>query len=66
MIFAPVYLGVLDPVERLAAERAAMARLKDQDQAGGLYEMTHLMDRMPPAVQAVAGQLTVPNTLLSV
>jgi diacylglycerol O-acyltransferase / wax synthase len=65
MIFAPLYVGVLDPVERLAAERAAMTRLKDQDQAGGLYEMTHLMDRVPPAVQAVAGQLTVPNTLLN-
>jgi len=65
MIFAPLYVGVLDPVERLAAERAAMTRLKDQDQAGGLYEMTHLMDRVPPAVQAVAGQLTVPNSLLN-
>jgi hypothetical protein len=65
MIFAPLYVGVLDPVERLAAERAAMTRLKDQDQAGGLYEMTHLMDRVPPVVQAVAGQLTVPNTLLN-
>ena len=65
MIFAPLFVGVLDPVERLAAERDAMTRLKDQDQAGGLYEMTHLMDRIPPAVQAVAGQLTVPNTLLN-
>ena len=65
MIFAPLYVGVLAPVERLAAERAAMTRLKDQDQAGGLYEMTHLMDRMAPAVQAVAGQLTMPNTLLN-
>jgi diacylglycerol O-acyltransferase / wax synthase len=65
MIFAPLYVGILDPVERLVAERDAMARLKDQDQAGGLYEMTHLMDRIPPAVQAVVGQLTVPNTLLN-
>ena len=65
MIFAPLHVGVLDPVARLAAEREAMTRLKDQDQAGGLYEMTHLMDRVPPAVQAVAGQLTVPNTLLN-
>jgi len=65
MIFAPLYVGVLDPVERLAAERAAMARVEDQDQAGGPYEMTHLMDRLPPTVQAVAGQLTVPNTLLN-
>jgi WS/DGAT/MGAT family acyltransferase len=65
MIFAPLYVGIRDPVERLAAEREAMARLKDRDQAGGLYEMTHLMDRIPPAVQAVVGQLTVPNTLLN-
>jgi diacylglycerol O-acyltransferase / wax synthase len=65
MMFAPLYVGVLDPVERLAAEREAMTRLKEQDQAGGLYEMTHLMDRVPPAVQAIAGQLTVPNTLLN-
>jgi diacylglycerol O-acyltransferase len=65
MIFAPLHVGVLDPVARLTAERLAMTRLKDQDQAGGLYEMTHLMDRVPPAVQAVAGQLTVPNTLLN-
>jgi diacylglycerol O-acyltransferase / wax synthase len=65
MIFAPLYVGILDPVERLGAEREAMGRLKDQDQAGGLYEMTHLMDRVPPAVQVVVGQLTVPNTLLN-
>lgn len=65
MIFAPLYVGALDPVARLAAERSAMTRLKDQDQAGGLYEVTHLMDRVPPVVQAVAGQLTVPNTLLN-
>lgn len=65
MIFAPLYVGILNPVERLVAERDAMGRLKDQDQAGGLYEMTHLMDRVPPAVQAVVGQLTVPNTLLN-
>ncbi len=65
MIFAPLYVGVTDPVKRLAAEREAMSRLKEQDQAGGLYEVTHLMDRVPPGVQAVAGQLTVPNTLLN-
>lgn len=65
MIVAPLFVGMLDPVARLAAEREAMTRLKDQDQAGGLYEMTHLLDRVPPAVQAVAGQLTVPNTLLN-
>ena len=48
MIFAPLHVGVLDPVARLAAEREAMTRLKDQDQAGGLYEMTHLMRPRAP------------------
>src|SRR5262249_52732720 len=34
MMFAPLFVGIADPVERLAAERAAMESLKDQDQAG--------------------------------
>src|SRR5260370_28765447 len=61
MIFAPLYVGVLAPVERLAAERAAMTRLKDQDQAGGLYEMNPLMDPVSPPVQAVGAQPPAPN-----
>jgi WS/DGAT/MGAT family acyltransferase len=65
MMFAPLYVAIIDPVERLAAQREAMDRLKSEDQAGGLYEMTHLLDRVPPALQAVAGQVTVPNTLLN-
>lgn len=65
MIFAPLYVDEPDPVARLTAERAAMERLKNQDQAGGLYEMTTLMEQVPPALAAVAGQLTVPNTLLN-
>src|SRR4030095_4332197 len=35
-ICAPLHVGSLDPVARLAAEREAMERLKNQDQAGGL------------------------------
>jgi diacylglycerol O-acyltransferase / wax synthase len=65
MMFAPLYVGIADPVERLAAERSAMERLKNQDQAGGLYAMTDLVNQIPPAWQAVAGQFTVPNTLLN-
>jgi diacylglycerol O-acyltransferase len=65
MIFAPLYVGELDPVARLTAEREAMERLKNQDQAGGLYEMTTLLEQVPPALAAIAGQLTVPNTLLN-
>ena len=65
MIFAPLHVGILDPVARLTAEREAMERLKNQDQAGGLYEMTSLLEQVPPALAAIAGQLTVPNTLLN-
>ena len=65
MIFAPLHVGILDPVARLTAEREAMERLKNQDQAGGLYEMTNLLEQVPPALAAVAGQLSVPNTLLN-
>jgi WS/DGAT/MGAT family acyltransferase len=65
MIFAPLYVDEPDPVARLKAEREAMERLKNQDQAGGLYEMTTLMEQVPPALAAMAGQLTVPNTLLN-
>ena len=65
MMFAPLYVGIEDPVERLAAERTAMERLKDQDQAGGLYAMTQFADAIPPAWQALAGQFPVPNTVLN-
>ena len=65
MIFAPLHVGILDPVARLTAEREAMERLKNQDQAGGLYEMTNLLEQVPPALAAIAGQLSVPNTLLN-
>ncbi len=65
MMFAPLYVGITDPVERLAAERVAMDRLKEQDQAGSLYAMTQMLNRVPPALQAAVSQLTVPNTLLN-
>jgi len=65
MMFAPLYVGILDPRERLAAERAAMERLKSEDQAGGLYSMAQMMNRVPAGLAAVAGQLTVPNTVLN-
>jgi diacylglycerol O-acyltransferase len=65
MMFAPLYVGMIDPVERLAAERAAMDRLKSQDQAGGLYSLSQMLNRVPAAWQAVVAQLTVPNTMLN-
>jgi diacylglycerol O-acyltransferase len=64
-MLAPLYVGITNPVQRLAAERAAMERLKQQDQAGGLYTLTALANCIPPAWQAVAGRATVPNMLLN-
>jgi WS/DGAT/MGAT family acyltransferase len=65
MMFAPLHVGIVDPVERLAAERAAMERLKSEDQAGGLYSMSQMLNRVPAAWQATVAQMTVPNTLLN-
>jgi WS/DGAT/MGAT family acyltransferase len=65
IMIAPLYVGIGDPVERLTAERAAMDRLKTQGQADGLYSLTQLANRIPPGLQAFAGQLSVPNTLLN-
>lgn len=65
MMFAPLYIGISDPVERLNAERAAMERLKQQGQAAGLYAMTDLTRNIPPTWQAMAGQFDAPNTLIN-
>jgi diacylglycerol O-acyltransferase / wax synthase len=65
MMIAPLYVGVLDAAERLVAERKAMDRLKEEDQAGSLFAMTRMGDAAPAWVQAIAGQIEVPNTLLN-
>jgi len=65
MMFAPLYVGISDPVERLNAERSAMERLKQQGQAAGLYAMTDLGRTVPPAWQAISGQFDAPNTLIN-
>jgi len=65
IMLAPLHVGILDPVERLAAERGAMEALKRQDQAAGLYEMTQLLNSVPPLLQAIGGALTLPQTLLN-
>jgi diacylglycerol O-acyltransferase len=39
MVVAPLYVGIPDGAERLAAERAAMEDLKQREQAAGIYEM---------------------------
>jgi WS/DGAT/MGAT family acyltransferase len=65
MMIAPLYVGIHDSVERLAAEREAMDRLKKQDQAGIFFAMTDLGSTAPAWVQALAGQIEVPNTLFN-
>jgi WS/DGAT/MGAT family acyltransferase len=65
MMFAPLYVGVKDPVERLNAERAAMERLKTGGQAAGLYALTELSRNVPPTWQSFVSQFDVPNTLLN-
>ncbi|MET0151616.1 MAG: wax ester/triacylglycerol synthase family O-acyltransferase [Candidatus Binatia bacterium] len=65
MMIAPLYVGILDPVERLTAEREAMDQLKQQDQAGSLFAMTRLGESAPAWVQAFAGKIEMPNTLLN-
>jgi WS/DGAT/MGAT family acyltransferase len=65
MMIAPLYAGIADPVERLNAERAAMARLKGLDQAGGLHALTLLADALPPPLQSFYSRFDVPNTVLN-
>jgi len=65
VLIAPLFVGIEDPIERLAAERAAMGELKERDQAGGLYAMTQLMNRVPAPWQALGGQFAVSQTLFN-
>jgi diacylglycerol O-acyltransferase / wax synthase len=65
MMIAPLYVGVIDAVERLTAERKAMDKLKEEDQAGSLFALTRQGDAAPAWVQAIAGQIEIPNTLLN-
>jgi diacylglycerol O-acyltransferase len=65
LMIAPLFVGILDPLERLNAEREAMLRLKEQNQAQGFYAMTDVLNRVPPIWQATAMQFNVPQTLLN-
>jgi WS/DGAT/MGAT family acyltransferase len=65
MMIAPLAVGITDPVERLTAQRRAIEELKQQDQAGGLYELTSLARLVPPVWQALAGRAAVPVTVVN-
>jgi diacylglycerol O-acyltransferase len=47
MVVAPLYVGIPDGEERLAAERTAMEDLKQRGQAAGIYEMIAGSDWCP-------------------
>jgi diacylglycerol O-acyltransferase / wax synthase len=47
LVVAPLFVGIADPVQRLQAERTAMRRLKDEDQAGGLYDLMAMAKWIP-------------------
>lgn len=65
VMLAPLFCNIDDPVERLQAERDAMNRLKEQDQAGGFYAMTEFGNQVPPALQALGAGFNFPQTLLN-
>ena len=57
VVMAPLPVGILDPVERLAAVRRSMQGLKAGRQAEGAKVLTSLENALPPAVLARASRL---------
>jgi diacylglycerol O-acyltransferase / wax synthase len=47
LVVVPLYVDERDPVQRLEAERGAMRRLKEEDQAGGLYDIMAMAKWVP-------------------
>ncbi len=56
-MWAPLPVGVTDPVERLALVRKAMSHLKESGQAVGAQVMTELTGFAPPTIMAQASRL---------
>ncbi len=54
LVFAPLPVAIPDPVERLAAVRASMDRIKRSPEAGVLYGMLELFGRTPQKVLDLA------------
>jgi WS/DGAT/MGAT family acyltransferase len=61
---SPLYVGVLDPVERYRAERAAMDRVKDQGQEAGIYALIEATGTLPPPLVGLIGRLGITTNLL--
>ena len=60
---APLFVGIEDPVERLRAEREAMGKLKEAKAAEAVHGLTRWSALVPPAMQAFAMQLAMPQPL---
>ncbi len=59
----PLYIGITDPILRLAAQKAASEELQEQDQAGTFHAIKSVCNWVPPAWQALAGHMASPMTL---
>jgi WS/DGAT/MGAT family acyltransferase len=56
-MYAPLPVGVTDPIARLAMVREAMTGLKESGQAVGAQVLTQLGDFAPPTIMAQAARL---------
>jgi WS/DGAT/MGAT family acyltransferase len=56
-MWAPLPVGVLDPIQRLLRIRHAMHGIKDSGQAVGAQVLTHLSGFAPPTIVAQAARL---------
>lgn len=56
-MWAPLPIGVEDPVDTLAVVREAMGHLKDSGQAVGAQVLTELTDFAPPTIMSQAARL---------
>lgn len=65
VMVVPLYVGIDDPVARLAAERQVVEQLKQQDQAGQFAALAEMGNAIPPAWQALAAQAEPAVTLIN-
>jgi WS/DGAT/MGAT family acyltransferase len=61
MMLPELPVGMSDPVERLAAVRAEMERLKSQNQANAFESLMRMATNLPAAYYALAGSGGVPH-----
>jgi WS/DGAT/MGAT family acyltransferase len=64
-MWAPLPVGITDPVERLQTIRAAMNGIKDSGQAVGAQVLTQLSGFAPPTIMAQAARLQARQRLFN-